>query len=60
MRPLCMQVYTRVRLPAAPQQMLMAREKPNGKQVLAGILEHEGFSRTDMRKILDQLPAFQG
>lgn len=55
-----MQVYTQVTLPAAPQHMLMATGKASGAQLLTNVLEKGGYTRTDMRKILDQLPTFTG
>lgn len=52
------QVFVQVHLPSAPQQMLISSSK-----MVAGLLERvlmkEGYMRSDMLRILDQLKPFQ-
>ncbi len=55
------QVWTTVELPAGVgQQRLVGSGKGGGAQLLADIMTKQGYARTDMRKILDQLPQFSG
>lgn len=54
------QVFTHVELPSAPQSMLKATGKASGAALLASVLEKGGYTRSDIRKIVDQLSQFQG
>jgi hypothetical protein len=55
------QVYTTVSLPSGlGQQRLAGSGKGQAGQLMAEILKQQGHARTDMRKILDQLPHFLG
>ena len=52
------QVFVQVHLPSAPQQMLISSSKM-GAGLLERVLMKEGYMRSDMLRILDQLKPFQ-